>query len=127
MAPSPRKQEQDKEARIERLQKTIAALESQIQDLISQGAVAPVGCSVSRYQVRQQQKAYWYYKLQAQEPTFPKATGKQNLSRYKHLGKAGSAAHIEGVISVVRRAQIDELQRTIHFLKEARSGCLLLG
>lgn len=119
MPPSPRKQEPDQEARIERLQKTIATLEAQIQELTSQGEVAPAGCSVSRYQVRQQQKAYWYYKLHALEPTFPKATVKKNLSRYKHLGKAGSAAHIDGVISVVRRAQIDELQRAIHFLKEA--------
>ena len=119
MPPAPRKQQQDTEARVEHLQRAIATLEAQVQDLQSQGEVAPAGCSVSRYQVRQQQKAYWYYKLHAIEPTFPKATGKRKLSRYKHLGKAGSPAHVDAVISVVRRAQIDELQRAIHFLKQA--------
>lgn len=119
MPPVSKKQQHDTETRVERLQKAIAALEGQIQDLQASAVVAPAGCSVSRYQVRQRQKAYWYYKLHAIEPTFPKTTGKSKLSRYKHLGKAGSKAHIDAVLSVVRRGQIDELQRALHFLKEA--------
>ena len=65
------------------------------------------------------QKIYWYYKLQAQEPTFPKAQDESALSKYKHLGKAGSEAHITAVMQVVRRSQIDEIQRTIDTLTQA--------
>ena len=84
--------------------------------LFAQGEVAPPGAVVSRYQVRQQQKYSWYYKLQSPEPTFPKAHDESALSKYKHLGKAGSEAHITAVVQGVRRAQIDEIQRTIDTL-----------
>ena len=69
--------------------------------------------------MRQQQKIYWYYKLQATTPTFPKAHDAKALSKYKHLGKAGSEAHITAIMQVVRRAQIDEIQRTIDTLTQA--------
>jgi hypothetical protein len=35
------------------------------------------------------------------------------------LGKAGSQAHIDGVLSVIRRAKIDELSSAIEGLKES--------
>ena len=76
---------------------------------------------MARYQARGQQKAYWYYKLQAQQPIFPTAKDGQKLSRYKHLGPAGSAAHVEAVMQFVRRAQIDELSKAIEALKESWS------
>jgi hypothetical protein len=40
------------------------------------------------------------------------------LSKYKHLGKAGSETHLTAVMQVVRRAQIDEIQRTIDTLTQ---------
>ncbi len=40
-------------------------------------------------------------------------------SRFQHLGKAGSKAHINGVLAVVRRNQIDELIRGIETLTES--------
>ena len=40
-------------------------------------------------------------------------------SRFQHLGKAGSQAHIDGVLAVVRRNQINELTRAIESLKES--------
>ncbi len=86
--------QQDKIARAERLQTAIAALEARIAQLESEGEVAPFGCCVARYQARGQQKAYWYYKLQATEPIFPTAQDEQKRSRYFHLGPAGSAAHV---------------------------------
>lgn len=109
-------QPQDQIERIDRIQNAIATLEKQKELIFAQGEVAPTGAVVSRYQVRQQQKIYWYYKLQATKPTFPKAHDAKALSKYKHLGKAGSEAHITAVIQVVRRAQIDEIQRTIDTL-----------
>jgi hypothetical protein len=63
-----------------------------------------------------QRAAYWYYKLQATEPIFPT---KDKPSRYKHLGRAGSCAHVDSVIQVARRVQIDELQRAIDSLKQS--------
>lgn len=109
---------QDKLERIDRITIAIAALEKQKETIKASGQVAPYGCVVSRYQVRQQQKIYWYYKLQAQKPTFPKANDNKTLSKYKHLGKAGSEAHITAVMQVVRRAQIDEIQRNIDTLTQ---------
>ncbi len=107
---------QERLERIDRITVAIAALEQQKELLFAQGKVAPPGAVVSRYQVRQQQKIYRYYKLQAPEPTFPKAHKAKTLSKYKHLGKAGSEAHITAVMQVVRRGQIDEIQRTIDTL-----------
>ena len=40
------------------------------------------------------------------------------IGKYKHLGKAGSEAHITAVMQVVRRSQIDEIQRTIDTLTQ---------
>jgi hypothetical protein len=57
--------EQDKIARFERIKKAITALEKQLAQISKQGDLAPSGAWVARYQVRQNQKKYWYYKLQA--------------------------------------------------------------
>ena len=109
---------EDKLERFDRITSAISALKQQIQKIEASGQVAPKGCVVSRYQVRQQQKIYWYYKLQAQKPIFPKAQDNKALSKYKHLGKAGSEAHITAVMQVIRRAQINEIQRNIDSLTQ---------
>jgi hypothetical protein len=74
---------------------------------------------VARYQARGQRKTYWYYKLQASQPIFATTKGLHKLSRYQHLGAAGSVAHVDAVIQVVRRVQIDELTRAIDSLKQS--------
>ena len=102
--------------RSDRLTATIAALKAQIQQILSSGEVAPKSCYVARYQVRQRQKVYWYYKLQATDAIFEQVTDSQKKSKYKHLGRAGSEEHIAAVMQVIRRTQIDELERTINFL-----------
>ncbi|TFI53942.1 hypothetical protein BLD44_013105 [Mastigocladus laminosus UU774] len=59
----------------------------------------------------------WYYKLHATQPIFP--TQQPNkLSKYKHLGKAGSPAHIDAVLCVARRTQIDYLTSCIDSLRQ---------
>ena len=113
-----RQQSLDQLQRFDRLMAAIAHLEEQKKLIFAQGEVAPVGCVLARYQVRQKQKIYWYYKLQAQTAIFPKANNAKSLSKYKHLGKAGSVAHITALIQMVRRAQIDELQRAIDTLEQ---------
>ncbi|MGK7882890.1 MAG: hypothetical protein AB4060_22740, partial [Crocosphaera sp.] len=46
------------------------------------------------------------------------STGDPDInSKYKHLGKAGSPAYLDAVASVLRRAQIEGLERAIQTLK----------
>lgn len=112
--------ELDKLARFTRCKKVIAVLEKQQQQLLKLGELAPFGAWVARYQVRQNQKKYWYYKLQVSQPYFQCATA-DKLSKYKHLGKAGTTAHIDAVMSVMRRSIWDEIQKVIDSLDD----CLL--
>jgi type VI protein secretion system component Hcp len=44
------------------------------------------------------------------------------LSKYKHLGKAGTQEHIDAVMSVFRRSLGDEIHRLIYTLD---NNCLL--
>jgi hypothetical protein len=111
----------DKINRAERLLATIATLEEQIKSISASGEVAPKGCHLARYQARGQYKAYWYYKLQASEPIFVSNKGQGKPSRYKHLGAAGTQAHVDGVMMVIRRVQIDELQKAIDTLRDSWS------
>ena len=111
----------DKINRAERLLSTIAILEQQIKDISASGEVAPPGCHLARYQARGQYKAYWYYKLQAKEPIFPSKKESGKLSRYQHLGAAGTPAHVRGVMMVIRRNQIDELQKSVDALRDSWS------
>jgi hypothetical protein len=108
--------QQEKIERITRLTRTIASIESYLQFFAAQGLQAPDGCWVARYQVRQKDKIYWYYKLQADRPIFEQKNG-QSLSKYQHLGKAGGQAHVDAVMGVLRRTIIMELQTTINSLK----------
>jgi hypothetical protein len=112
--------EQDKLARFDRMKKAITALEKQQRQILKQGELAPSGAWVARYQVRQNTKKYWYYKLQMPTPYF-QCTTSSKLSKYKHLGKAGTQAHIDAVMSVFRRSVWDEIQKLIDFLDD----CLL--
>jgi hypothetical protein len=105
--------------RAERIRNAIANLESQKAELSRHESIAPVGSYVARYQARGQLYRYWYYQLKAPEAIFPKINKEKEYSRFQHLGKAGSQAHIDGVLAVVRRNQIDELTRAIESLKES--------
>jgi hypothetical protein len=114
----------EKLQRAERLLETINILSESIGQIKDSGELAPDGCYVARYQARGQKKAYWYYKLHALTPIFPKVNSPQQLSRYKHLGAAGSAAHVDAVLQVVRRLQVNEIQKAIHSLKESWSDLI---
>lgn len=90
----------------------------QIQQIKASGEVAPPNCCVLRYQARSPSGTYWYYKLHAQSPIFP-TREPDKFSKYKHLGKAGSPAHIDAVMQVARRTQIQYLQSCIDSLRES--------
>ncbi len=59
--------------------------------------------------------------MQAQEPIFISKKEPGKPSRYKHLGAAGTQAHVDGVMMVIRRVQIDELQKSIDALRDSWS------
>ena len=105
--------------RAERIQQTIALLESRKAEIERNQVVAPVGSYVARYQAKGQKHRYWYYQLRASSAILPKTKSDKEYSRFQHLGKAGSEAHIDGVLAVVRRNQIDELTRAIESLKDS--------
>ena len=107
--------------RAERIQAAIAELSRQKSEIEASGEVAPRGCYVARYQARGQKHRYWYYQLKASDAIFSKTNKEKEYSRFQHLGKAGTQAHIDGVLAVVRRVQIDELTRAIEGLKESWS------
>ena len=107
---------EDLGTRVDQLAVLLTLLEQEIQEIFESGEVAPTGVWIVRYQARGRNASYWYYKLHSREPIFPTST-KGKMSRYKHLGKAGSSAYLDGVMQVVRRAKIDGLQRAIETLK----------
>ena len=109
------------EQRAERIQTTIALLREQLSEIEAPSVVAPPGCYVARYQAKGAKHHYWYYQLKATTAIFPKTNKKNEYSRFQHLGKAGSQAHIDGVLAVVRRVQIDELTKAIDGLNESWS------
>ncbi len=113
--------ELEREQRAERIQTTIALLQAQKSKIEASGAVAPSGCYVARYQAKGAQHRYWYYQLKASSAIFPKTNKENEYSRFQHLGKAGSQAHIDGVLAVVRRVQINELTKAIDGLNDSWS------
>ncbi len=115
----PKPSVQDQLARADQLQAAIAVLQQEIQQIEAEGEVAPPGTRVMRYQVKRKNGCYWYYKLQALEPIFPTSSKTAPMSKYKHLGKAGSREHIAAVLKVARRSKIDGLQRAINSLSES--------
>ena len=108
--------EQEKLDRIQRLTEAIAEIESYLQFFDDKGKQAEDGCWVVRYQVRQKEKIYWYYKLQADRPIFEQKNG-ESLSKYQHLGKGGTIAHVDAVMGVLRRTIVNELQSSLVSLK----------
>ena len=113
------RKEKDRLDRADQLKAAIVALEQEIQQISAEGQVAPPECWLLRYQARGYKGTYWYYKLHAQKPIFRSDRGRGKKSRYKHLGKAGSAAHVAAALSLARRAKIDGLQRILNSLNEA--------
>ena len=97
-----------------RATKNIAKLRKKIEAIENEGEVAEPGYTLMLTIAGGRKKGYWYYKLPATYPIFPTKSGK--LSKYKHLGKGGSNAHIEALMQISRRGQIDALSRTLDCL-----------
>ncbi len=104
----------EKLARADNLTTHIALIRAKIAKIENEGEVAEPGYTLMPYLASGSKKKYWYYKLQATYPIFPTKSGK--LSKYKHLGKGGSDAHIEALMQISRRSQIEALSRTLDCL-----------
>ena len=104
---------------VDNLTKNIAKIRKKIEAIENEGEVAEPGYTLMRYLAGGRKKGYWYYKLQARYPIFPTKSGK--LSKYKHLGKGGSKAHIDALMQISRRNQIDALSRTLDSLVQSLS------
>ena len=104
-----------------RILAAITALESEIRLIEQSGSVAPPDCWVKRYQARGKQSRYWYYKLHATKPIFLSPNGNGKKTKYLHLGKAGSEAHVTAVMQLAKRAAIEGLQRAIEALDSSLS------
>jgi tRNA U38,U39,U40 pseudouridine synthase TruA len=105
--------------RAEGIKEAIDALKREKSEIEASGWVAPADCYIARYQAKGQKYHYWYYQLKASKAVFPKANKKGEFSRFKHLGKAGSQAHIDGVNAVIRRTKIEALNSAIESLYES--------
>ncbi len=105
--------------RADPIRESIDALKPERSDLVGEGWVAPPDCHIARYRAKGAKYHYWYYQLRASSAIFPKANKKGEFSRFKHLGKAGSQAHIDGVKAVIRRAKIEHLTSAIEALYES--------
>ncbi len=106
------KRQEDLHERIDFVASFKERLEQERQDIFAKGCVAPSGCWIARYLAKGRKSHYSYYKLQATEAIFPtKTDGK--LSKYKHLGKAGSKAYLEALEQINRRTKIEALDRCL--------------
>ena len=103
----------------QQIKSAVRKLKQKIKKIQAEGEVAPAHCHIIRYQIKRNQKIYWYYKLQAAEPIFPMVKDLNKKSKYLYLGKAGSEAHINAVEKLTRRNLIDELERVINSLQES--------
>ena len=111
--------ELEKTQRADRIREAIDALKREKSEIEASGWVAPRDCYIVRYQGKGVKYHYWYYQLRASSAVFPKANKKGEFSRFKHLGKAGSQAHIDGVNAVIRRNKIEQLTSAIEALYES--------
>lgn len=103
--------------RIEKVTSFKERLEQEIQAIMTSLTPAPPGCWIARYLAKGRKGFYWYYKLQAQVPIFPTLT-EGKLSKYKHLGKAGSKKYIDALSQITARSRIDALDRSIETLNQ---------
>ena len=104
------RQKKDSATRIDELKHLLKQLQQDIEDIRSEGEIAPSGCWIVRYQAKGQKGGrYWYYKWMSHEPIFVAKNG--NSSRHQYLGKAGTEAYLKAVEALSRRGRIEALER----------------
>ena len=106
------RQKKDLATRLDELKHLLKQLQQDIEDIRSEGEIAPSGCWIVRYQAKGQKGGrYWYYKWMSHEPIFVAKNG--NPSRHQYLGKAGTEAYLKAVEALSRRGRIEALERAM--------------
>lgn len=109
--------QEDLQSRIDKVIDMLERLELEVAAIHNSMPIAPPSCRIARYLAKGRKEFYWYYKLHATTPIFPtRSDGK--LSKYKHLGKAGSQAYIDAIEQITARTKIEALDRSIETLKQ---------
>ena len=109
------RQQKDVASRLDELKHLLKQLQQDIEDIRSEGEIAPSGCWIVRYQAKGQKGGrYWYYKWMSHDPIFVTKNG--TPSRHRYLGKAGSKAYLKAVEALSRRGRIEALERGISTL-----------
>lgn len=50
---------------------------------------------------------------------FPSQSGRSRPTKYRHLGAAGTSAHVSAVMQVLRRSLIEEVEHALDALNES--------
>ena len=110
------KNQKDLSKRILDLNQKLASVVQEMEEIKEEGDVAPPSCWIVRYQAKGRGGAYWYYKWMAREAIF--INEKQQRSKSKYIGKAGSKAYLQAVSSLQRRGKVEALERVINLLSQ---------
>ncbi len=110
------KTQKDLASRIEDLNRKLASVVQELENLKAEGEIASPGCWIVRYQAKGRGGRYWYYKWMAAEPIFVSKQGERSTSKY--IGKAGSEAYLKAVSMLGRRGKIEALERVIKVLSQ---------
>lgn len=110
------KNQKDLSKRILDLNQKLASVVQEMEEIKEEGEVAPPSCWIVRYQAKGRGGAYWYYKWMAREAIF--INEKQQRSKSKYIGKAGSKAYLQAVSSLQRRGKVEALERVINLLSQ---------
>ena len=117
------KRQEDLYKRITKVTSLKERLEQERQTVLATGCIAPSGCCIARYLAKGRKGYYWYYKLQASEAVFPKKSDSK-LSKYKHLGKAGSQEYLDALEQINRRTKVEALDRSLETIKQGLQDLL---
>jgi len=117
------KRQEDLYERIFKVTSFKERLEEERQTVLGTGCIAPSGCCIARYLAKGRKGYYWYYKLQASEPVFPKKSDGK-LSKYKHLGKAGSQEYLDALEQINRRTKVEALDRSLETISQGLKDLL---
>ena len=110
------KNQKDLSKRILDLNQKLASVVQELEEIKEEGEVAPPSCWIVKYQAKGRGGRYWYYKWMAREAIF--INQKQQSSKSKYIGKAGSEAYLKAVSSLQRRGKIEALERVINVLSQ---------
>ena len=108
----------DAAQRPQKLLASIRTIESLLASVESEGEIVADNCCRAEYWARGRGGLYRYFKLQASSAIFP-CRRSSRLTKYRHLGRAGSDDHIAALLALAQR---DRTKIYCQVLVELRSA-----